>query len=190
MTMLATLRGRLAAEGGYTLIELLTALSILAVVLSGIIGMFVAGLHSEADLNARFQAQEQGRLALSSMGQDIRTACGATTPLVPTAPTATQVTLGFCGDAAGWHTTPVSYATWCIRSYAGHYALYREGDANCTAGVMKADWLTANAAFSYIPAAGALPHPQLQVTMPVDANPAKSGGVYTLGDTIMLRNAT
>jgi prepilin-type N-terminal cleavage/methylation domain-containing protein len=187
--MLATLRGRLAAEGGYTLIELLTALSILAVVLSGIIAVFVSGLHSEADLNVRFQAQEQGRLALSGMAQDIRTACGATTPLVPAAPTATQVTLGFCGDATGWHTTPVSYVTWCIRSYSGHYALYRQSGTSCSTGVLKADWLTASAAFSYIPAAGALLHPQLQVTMPVDANPAKSGGVYTLGDTIMLRNA-
>jgi prepilin-type N-terminal cleavage/methylation domain-containing protein len=187
--MIATLRGRLAAEGGFTLIELISALAILAVVLSGIVAMFVAGMHSEADMNVRFQAQENARLALSSMGQDIRTACGATTPLVPAAPTATQVTFGYCGDATGWHTTPVSYTTWCIRAYGGHYALFRQGGTSCSAGIMKADWLTASAAFAYIPAAGALPHPQLRVTLPVDADPTKSGGLYTLGDTIMLRNA-
>jgi hypothetical protein len=28
------------------------------------------------------------------------------------------------------------------------------------------------------------------VSVPVDADPTKTGGVYTLADTIMLRNAT
>jgi Tfp pilus assembly protein PilW len=175
-----------------TLIELLWTLGILAFVLSGIIAVFISGLHSEFDMNQRFEAQQEARLALQSMRTDVRTACSASV-------TANTVVLGFCSNASTtWSSTPVSWSTWCIRGEGGtpaHYGLYRETTsdaANCattsTAGLREADWLTPSSAFGALTTTSGV-RPELPVSISVDANPVKSGGVYTLSDQIMLRNA-
>ena len=100
--MVASLRARLAAQEGYTLIELITTLGILAVVLSGMVAMFTSGLHAEADMNERFQAQEKARMALATLRNEVRSACGyynagVSPGLSGVAMTPTQVTLGYCG---------------------------------------------------------------------------------------------
>ena len=181
-----------------TLIELLWTLGILAFVMSGIVAVFVSGLHSEFDMNQRFQAQQNARLALQSIRTDLRTAC--TESLSTKFVTNDTVLLGYCSNSTTtWSSTPLSYTTWCARSEGGtpaHYGLYRESanDPNDCAmpavtGIRKADWLTTGSVFSCaITPAGA--RPELTVSVPVDADPTKTGGVYQLADTIMLRNAT
>jgi prepilin-type N-terminal cleavage/methylation domain-containing protein len=195
--MVARLRARLAQEEGMTLIELLTTMAIMGFVLSAIIGVFVSGLHAEVDMNQRFQAQQEARLALQSMRKDLRTACteSVSTKFV----TGDTVLLGYCSNSTTtWSSTPVSYTTWCARSEGGtpvHYGLFRENanDPNVCAtpagaGVRAADWLTTASVFTCaVTPVGA--RPELTVSVPVDAAPAKTGGVYTLADTIMLRNA-
>jgi len=181
-----------------TLIELLWTLGILSFVLSGIIAVFVSGLHSEFDMNQRFEAQQEARLALQTIRTDLRTACTVTGPDGVSAPTANSsaVILGFCSDSTTtWSSTPLSYSTWCARSQGGtpaHYGLIRESvsDANCTTGttgLKEADWLTTNAVFTPVLTSGQ--RPQLTVSVPVDAYPKNTTGVYKLADTITLRNA-
>jgi len=181
-----------------TLIELLWTLGILSFVLSGIIAVFVSGLHSEFDMNQRFEAQQEARLALQTIRTDLRTACTVTGPDGVSAPTANSsaVILGFCSDSTTtWSSTPLSYSTWCVRSQGGtpvHYGLIRESvsDANCTTGttgLKEADWLTTNAVFTPVLTSGQ--RPQLTVSVPVDAYPKNTTGVYKLADTITLRNA-
>lgn len=202
--MAARLRARLAAEDGLTLIELITTLAILGLVLSAVIGMFVAGLHAEVDMNQRFQAQQEARLALTGIRQDIRTACADPTVYsngqpVAAGTTGDTVTLSICTDPTtqAWSSTPVAYVTWCARDEVGHWGLFRESvatnpDPNCptgATGIRRADWLTTASVFTYVPPAAPGSRPGLQVTFPVDANPASNGGVYRLADTIMLRNA-
>jgi len=195
--MVARLRARIAQEEGMTLIELLWTMGILAFVMSAIVGVFVSGLHAEVDMNQRFQAQQEARLALQSIRTDLRTAC--TESLSTKFVTNDTVLLGYCSDSTTtWSPTPLSYKTWCARSEGGtpaHYGLYRESayDPNVCAtpagaGIRKADWLTTASVFSCaITPAGA--RPELTVSVPVDADPTKTGGVYKLADTIMLRNA-
>jgi Tfp pilus assembly protein PilW len=196
--VIAWLRARLAQEEGMTLIELLWTLGILSFVLSGIIAVFVSGLHSEFDMNQRFEAQQEARLALQTIRTDLRTACTVTGPDGVSAPTANSsaVILGFCSDSTTtWSSTPLSYSTWCVRSQGGtpvHYGLIRESvsDANCTTGttgLKEADWLTTNAVFTPVLTSGQ--RPQLTVSVPVDAYPKNTTGVYKLADTITLRNA-
>lgn len=181
-----------------TLIELLWTLGILSFVLSGIIAVFVSGLHSEFDMNQRFEAQQEARLALQTIRTDLRTACTVTGLDGVSAPTANSsaVILGFCSNSTTtWSSTPLSYSTWCARSQGGtpvHYGLIREGvsDANCitgTTGLKEADWLTTNAVFTPVLTSGQ--RPQLTVSVPVDAYPKNTTGVYKLADTITLRNA-
>jgi len=196
--VIARLRARLAQEEGMTLIELLWTLGILSFVLSGIIAVFVSGLHSEFDMNQRFEAQQEARLALQTIRTDLRTACTVTGPDGVSAPTANSsaVILGFCSDSTTtWSSTPLSYSTWCARSQGGtpaHYGLIRESvsDANCTTGttgLKEADWLTTNAVFTPVLTSGQ--RPQLTVSVPGDAYPKNTTGVYKLADTITLRNA-
>ena len=141
-----------------TLIELLWTLGILAFVMSGIVAVFVSGLHSEFDMNQRFQAQQNARLALQSIRTDLRTAC--TESLSTKFVTNDTVLLGYCSDSTTtWSPTPLSYKTWCARSEGGtpvHYGLFRESanDPNVCAtpagaGIRKADWLTTGSVFSF-----------------------------------------
>ena len=181
-----------------TIPELLTSMAILGFVLTAIMGVFVSGLHAETDMNQRFQAQQETRLALTSMRTDVRVACSAavSSKIV----TADTLLLGFCSDSTHtWSSTPVSWTTWCIRNEGGspaHYGLFRESvndAANCATGmtgIRKADSLTpavtTNPVFACVARSGF--RPELTVSFPVDANLAQTGGVYTLSDTIMLRN--
>jgi Tfp pilus assembly protein PilW len=193
--MVALLRARLAQEDGMTLIELLWTLGILAFVLTAIIGVFVSGLHSEFDMNQRFQAQQEARLALQTMRTDLRTACSMTVSSKVVAND--TVLLGNCSNSTTtWSATPLSYTTWCARSEGGtpaHYGLYREsandptGCATGTTGIREADWLTTASVFTPVVVSGT--RPQLTVSVPVDAYPKNTSGVYKLADTITLRNA-
>jgi Tfp pilus assembly protein PilW len=197
--MVARLRARLAQEDGMTLIELLWTLGILAFVMSAIIAVFVSGLHSEFDMNQRFQAQQEARLALQTMRTDLRSACTATVSNSSVTVTNDIVVLGFCSNSTTtWSSTPVSYTTWCARNEGGtpvHYGLYREsandpgpgGCATGTTGIREADWLTTASVFTPVIVSGT--RPELTVSVPVDAYPKNTTGVYKLADTILLRNA-
>ena len=180
-----------------TLIELLWTLGILAFVMSAIIAVFVSGLHSEFDMNQRFQAQQEARLALQTIRTDLRTACSMTVSSQVVAND--TVLLGNCSNSTTtWSATPLSYSTWCARNESGtpaHYGLYREssndptGCATGTTGIREADWLTMAAnTFTPVPPTTGL-RPELTVSVPVDAYPKNTTGVYKLADTITLRNA-
>ena len=61
------LAGALRSEAGFTLIELVVAMSILIVVITALTGGLISATNSQANASNRFQAQEQGRLALSKL---------------------------------------------------------------------------------------------------------------------------
>ena len=179
-----------------TIPELLTAMSILAIVMTGILVVFVGGLHATTDMNERFQAQQDARLALTSMRTDIRSACSATIGAVagtPTRPSGSMLTLAEPSPTSGCTTT--SSVTWCADSSTGSrpFVLYRQTGSTCAfnSGMSKARSLTTNVIFPSPPACipGAVVRQQVVVTLPVDANLSNTTGAYTLGDTITLRNA-
>lgn len=190
--MAARIRARLAQEDGMTLIEMVTTMAILGIVLSGIVAMFSSGLHAEVDMDQRFQAQQNARLALVGIRNDTRAAC-----LAPTiGGSGASVTLSY-GCSSG---VASSWVTWCASSSTGvaPFGLYRQTGQTCAYnnGVKKAEALTcataggscASAVFAYTATSGM--RPQLVVTLPVDANLTNGNvGSYNLGDTITLRNA-
>ena len=175
-----------------TIPELLTTMTILAVCMTGILTVFVGGLHATTNMNERFQAQQDARLALTSMRNDIRFACSRTIAAVPGAParpTGSMVTLG-CVNADAATTI-----TWCVDSSTGSapFALYRKTGSTCAYnnGTRRAGSLTSNVVFTTPTCTtGIVVRPQLAVTLPVDANLRSTAGTYTLNDTITLRNAT
>lgn len=128
-------RARLAAEGGFTLPELLTAMAILLIVLTSLTSVLVSATHTEVDANRRFQAQEQARTGLSLLRLDLHCASSVTdtsgNPLTAgTHYDAITMSLGSqCPSTGLPSTSPLTtYATWCAwpsTLTTGDYALYR-----------------------------------------------------------------
>ena len=179
-----------------TLPELITTMAILAFVLSGILAVFVGGLRATTDMNERFQAQQNARLALVSMRKDVRTACTESVPVGGMSVTFNEP------DPVNGCSSP-SQVTWCVSSSNGlaPFGLYRQTGSSCSwsTGVSKASQLTTttSSGTATVFAAASIgvsgTRPQLTVTLPVDANLSSSQtvkqGLYILGDTMTLRNA-
>ena len=189
------IRARLAREEGQTFIEMLTVMAMLSFVMAAVATLFVAGIHAQTDMDQRFQAQQNARLALTSMRSDIRNSCVA--PQVYATPaSSTVLASGVYGAkvvlasacSAGVATSNI---TWCVDSSTGAapFGLYRQTGTACAYnnGVKRADQLKTSADFALSTTSGQ--RPQLALSFPVDANLSTTNGVYTLSDTVMARNS-
>jgi prepilin-type N-terminal cleavage/methylation domain-containing protein len=177
MTRLRILR-RLGRQGGYTLIELLLVCAILGTVLASLSVLFVSASGSQIDMNRRFRAQQDARVAVDKMRREIHCA-SAITPAGNSS--AITVTLpGQCPTAVGLALTTVVYDMQLVS--AGRWQLRR-------AGVKVADYVTAQNVFTYTaPATGKLGN--LRVELPVNVRPNQTGLTWRLVADIVLRNTT
>jgi prepilin-type N-terminal cleavage/methylation domain-containing protein len=179
---------RSRGEGGYTLVEMLTVLSIMSVVLTALVALFVQGSNAQLDMNRRFQSQQDARVALDKLRREIHCAQGATTS--PATGAATRATLdlpGVCPTAVGGAQTNVS---WCTVSVAtNRYALYRKVGVSCDAtGTKWADYLTQASIFQ-VQTASTESLAKLRVNIPIDVKTGDATPVYALCDQIVLRNS-
>jgi prepilin-type N-terminal cleavage/methylation domain-containing protein len=205
--LLRALARRLPArtcEAGFTLIELITVMAILGIVLGALTGLFASASKSESDLNARFQAQEQGRLALDTLRRELHCASAVTT-LGDTGFTSGAangvtyypgVTATLPAGCSSGSPTVTTYVAWCARtsSVSGRWALWRTSSTSVystcpsSGGVMWASQLTT--AYLFAPAAqSATQLASTQIYLPVNASSSTSTRTYTLSDTIVLRNS-
>jgi type II secretory pathway pseudopilin PulG len=172
----ATVRLLRRDERGITLSEMIVVLVMLAVLIPALTTMLVSGANAEADLNLRFQAQQEARVALDTFRSEVHNACDATV-------SGATVTLK---TQAGYACT-VTNSTWCVLGTAPRFALYRQPGASCsTAGVKWADYLTSNAVFGVVTGAGLLK--KVSVNLPVNRKPSVPRLQYRLQDAIVLRN--
>jgi prepilin-type N-terminal cleavage/methylation domain-containing protein len=188
-------------ERGYTLVEMLVVMMILGVVIGGLTTIFVSGSRAELDLNRRFQAQQQARLALDRIRVDLHCAEKAQVQTINT----------YNGLAISAPNCSTSTIDWCLvpsTAMTGRYALYRttsttnQCGATDTARLKVADYLltnTTNAALTGLPASRTVfgttqttPSAQLLtvlVDFPVSVNPTSTQDVYELKDAIVARNS-
>jgi len=82
------LLNRLRDERAYTLVELITVMLIMSIVMTGISTVFVQGSNAELDMNQRFQAQTNARLALDTLRKDAHCGKWLTNPSSPALTTA------------------------------------------------------------------------------------------------------
>jgi type II secretory pathway pseudopilin PulG len=191
----ARIRARLAREEAQTVVEMITTMAMLSFVMAAVAALFVSGLHAQTNMDQRFQAQQNARLALTSMRSDIRNSCVA--PVVYSTPASvTPLASGVFGAkvtlaSACSGGVATNNITWCADAASGAapFALYRQTGTTCAYnnGVKKANQLKTNAVFALSTTSGR--RPMLTVTFPVDANLNTTNGVYTLGDTVMARNS-
>jgi len=184
-------RATAGEERGYTLVELLVVMVILGVVLSGLTAVFVSGSNASVDLNRRFAAQQEARVALDRIRGDIHCASAAQAQTINSYP-GLKLAVGNC-----YASTPT--VAWCavqVTSSPPHYALYRTTGTTslCTSSdasrVLVADYLTTSSAFT----TATIPQYSLQnvgVDFTVSVHPTtKTRDAYRLTDSIVARNAT
>lgn len=175
---MSRLRRLVVCERGYSLVELLQVTVILAVVIGALLTVFVRAMNSELDMNQRFQAQQEARVAVDKMRREIHCA-SAITP----AGTSSSITVtlpGQCPTAVADSLTTVVYDVQPVSS--GRYELRR-------AGVRVADYVTTQNAFTYTaPATGKLGN--LRVELPINVRPSQTGQTWRLVADIVLRNTT
>jgi type II secretory pathway pseudopilin PulG len=133
--MIARVRGRLAESGGYTLSEMIVVVAILLVVVGALAQLFESAGKAQTDMSNRFQAQQNARLALDKLRQEIHCASDAakgtdgTALAAATAYSTVRLTIpGYCPTNPTTTTpTPVTaYATWCTALVStGRYRLWR-----------------------------------------------------------------
>lgn len=176
--MIGRLRRLVAGERGYSLVELLQVTVILAVVIGALMTVFVRAMNSELEMNQRFQAQQEARVAVDKIRREIHCA-SAITP----AGTSSSITVtlpGQCPTAVAGSLTTVVYDVQPISS--GRYELRR-------AGVRLADYVTTQNVFKYdAPATGKLGN--LRVELPINVRPSQTGQTWRLVADIVLRNTT
>jgi prepilin-type N-terminal cleavage/methylation domain-containing protein len=184
MSLARRVRGE---EQGFSLIEMLTVMIIMSVVLTGLTTLFVQGSNAELDMNRRFEAQQDSRVALDKIRREIHCAQGAaTTPASGEAPSITLDLPGQCPTAVGAAQTSV---TWCsVLVSTGRYKLYRKVGVTCNAtGVRWADYLTQANLFQY-QAASSVSLAKVRVSFPIDVKSGDATPAYRLCDQIVLRN--
>lgn len=172
---------RLRDERGFTLIELVTVLGMLAIVIGALTSVLMAAMNAEREMNRRFTSQINARLALDQLRREIHCA-SAVTP----SGTSSSITivLGSRCPTAGAGTT----VSWCTSGTGSRYSLYRVASAACSSsGKQAADYLTTGTVFSFTPESSTS-LAVLSVTLPVNARPAAGLSDYRLEDDIVLRN--
>jgi Tfp pilus assembly protein PilW len=182
------IRRRLAGESGYSIVELLTVVTILSIIIGALTTLFVSASKGELDMNRRFQAQQEARLAIDKLRREVHcatsvTPSGSSSAVTVTIPAACPTAHGFTS------------IQWCViappGAWAGRYALYRSTAATCTTstGVKWADYLTTQQIFNYtVQSSQSLS--SLGVSLVVDVRKDSAQGTFKLNDNIVLRNSS
>jgi len=209
------LRARAAAEGGFTLVELIVTLAILLIVVASLSSVLVSATKTEVDANNRFQAQVQARSGLAQLTRELH--CAKSVTVTNTA--GTSLLAGSSGSriAATLPSTCTTsggvtlFVTWCTSASTlntSDWALYRVTSTSsaplCTAsGKIKwADYLTTPfgnifclPGTTVATACGGVQRPttslpMLHITMPVNLKGPGAIESYNVVDDIALRNGT
>jgi type II secretory pathway pseudopilin PulG len=174
-------------EGGYSIVELLAVMTIFLIILTALTTLFASGAKAELDLNRRFEAQQNARLALDKLRRELHCSSGITgsddLPLPATPVAAIKVSLPSHCPTAGGAITTVVYDTAFVA--ANRWKLRRTKAGGTTVPI--ADYLTNDDVFSYF-AQSTASRARLHVDLPVNVNPNEGWKQWRLVDDIVLRN--
>lgn len=181
---------RLRAEDGYTLVELLIVMVLMAIVLGALTTLWVSGSNTELRLNRQFQAQQAARLGLDQVRTDIHCANAAQAQTIGAYP---GIKLAF--PSGGCSSSTVS---WCVvpsTAMSGRFALWRSTATSniCTTSdasrlFVADDLTTSSGVFATSIVNNSLETVSLDYK--VSANPDASADVYELTDSIVVRNSS
>jgi prepilin-type N-terminal cleavage/methylation domain-containing protein len=180
--MISSLRRRLASASGYTMVELLMVMVILTVIMTGLTALFVQASNAELDMNRRFQAQQQARVAVDRMRREIHCA-SAVSPAGAAASIA--VTIPSQCPTSGGSQVIVTFRTVLVST--GRYKLERQVGTGPIAKL--ADYIRLENVFTYTaPTTTSLG--KLRVDLPINIQPPGSGSNWELVADMVLRNTS
>jgi prepilin-type N-terminal cleavage/methylation domain-containing protein len=177
-------------EDGYTLVELIVVMAILGTVLAGLTTVFVGGSAAEIDLNRRYQAQQQGRLALNQIRSDVHCASAAQAQTIGTYP-GLKLNVTKC-----YSSTPT--ISWCVvpvTTTPARYAVYRSTATSniCTTSdttrTFITDYLTTGTGVFTTGSISQFALQTVAIDFKISVNPTTSKDVYELTDSVVARNA-
>ncbi|HUQ23841.1 MAG TPA: prepilin-type N-terminal cleavage/methylation domain-containing protein [Gaiellaceae bacterium] len=176
-------RARLSDERGYSLIELMVSMSILASVMASVSILLVSATNSEVDMNRRFQAQTDARIGLDRLRREVH--CAQSVAISGGGTTATLTIPSTCPTAGG-----LTSITWCTKANGTRWDLWRYQGGSCSGtGRTWAGSINQSVVFTYSPqSTSSLAY--LTVNLPVNVNGSKTISSYVLSDNIVLRNST
>jgi prepilin-type N-terminal cleavage/methylation domain-containing protein len=179
---ISRLRRLFAAEHGYTLIELLQVMVILGVIVGALTALFVQASNAELDMNRRFQAQQEARVAVDRMRREIHCSSGIT-PAGNASSIA--VTIPSQCPTSGGAAITVTYRTVLVST--GRYKLERQVGAGPITKL--ADYIRVGNVFTYTaPTTASLG--KLRVDLPINIQPPGSGSNWQLVADMVLRNTS
>jgi prepilin-type N-terminal cleavage/methylation domain-containing protein len=180
--MTSRLRRLLSSASGYTMVELLTVMLILTVIMTGLTALFVQASNAELDMNRRFQAQQQARVAVDRMRREIHCSSGVS-PAGAAASIA--VTIPSQCPTSGGSAVTVTYRTVLVST--GRYKLERQVGTGPIAKL--ADYIRLENVFTYTaPTTTSLG--KLRVDLPINIQPPGSGSNWELVADMVLRNTS
>jgi prepilin-type N-terminal cleavage/methylation domain-containing protein len=183
---------RLGDERGFSITELLITMSILGTIVAGFGTVFVSTTKAETDMNLRFQAQQEARLALDQLRRETHaarcvTAFNTSSPPVQMAPgvAARQIELTY---GPGCEAPTARRVTWCVAGAGNTFSLHRRDGAPAAActGKRVATMLTQAEVFTVVP-----PSATTRATLRLAFRVSADGGTraFSLDDGIVLRNS-
>jgi hypothetical protein len=149
----------------------------LGVILGGITTLMIHAMNSELEMNRRFQAQQEARVAVDRMRREIHCA-RLVTPTGQSASISVTLPQGCPGAPSG--EVVVTYATQSAGT--NRWDLRRNG-------VRVADYITASNVFTYT-AQSTSSLGKLRVELPVNIKPTQAHKTWRLVADIVLRNST
>jgi type II secretory pathway pseudopilin PulG len=155
-------------------------MSILAVVITGITTLFVQGSNAEVDMNRRYQAQQQARVAMDKLRRDVHCASAVIKP--------NSSTMLILNDPC----VTGGAVSWCTVASGSVYALYRSTTATCdNTSISYADSIVtaSGGIFTYVQQS-TLSLAKVSVDMTVNLKPSMTMEDYRLKDDMVLRNST
>jgi prepilin-type N-terminal cleavage/methylation domain-containing protein len=194
-------------ERGFTLVELVVVMAIMGFVMAGLTTIFVSGTNAQTDMNRRFVAQQQARLALTKIVTDLHCAASAQVETIASTYPGLAISEPNCPDKVTGSTT-VDYCIIPSTTMSTRYALWRSAATSnrCassdTSKVKVADYLTTNATttswsstsgtnvFATVASTAQNSLELVLVDFPISLNPTSTKDVYELKDTIVARNST
>ena len=178
-----TLVRRLAArtrehpgDAGFSLIELIGVMIILIIVLTAVTALFISGSRAQVDLNERFSAQTEVRVATDKIRQEVHCASAVTA----SSASSVSISLPAACPSAGGVASIVVFDT--VNVSASRFELRRNGSRI-------ADHLTSGDVFAYIPASSESLG-KLRLDLPVNVDPSQPWKVWRLQTDVVLRNST
>lgn len=166
------------AEQGYTMIELLISMAILGTITSAVTVLFLQASTAEVDMNRRFKAQQDARVAVDRMRREIH--CAKAISPAGVSASITVTVAGVCPTAVGGVDTNHTYD---VVSADGRFKLQRDN-------IVLADYVAEQNAFNYTAPVTGTSLGKLQATLPINITPADKGKEWRLVADIVLRNTT